>query len=131
MAADYVGDVIGEAQLPEGLCPDFIVLDDANAGHLSAFDGPDVPDVVEEGGDDFLLVSTVFSGEVGCLQRMFKLRDLLAVVLRLSGCIEKVENAVGGLSPGRKSLRSPLLAIVVSLCSDSVRLSAQRFCPLV
>ena len=87
MAADYVGDVIGEAQLPEGLCPDIIVLDDANAAHLPAFDGPDVADVVEEGGDDFLLVSTVFSGEVGCLQRMLKLRDLLAVVLRLSGCI--------------------------------------------
>ena len=85
MAADDVGDVIGEAQLPEHLRSDFIVLDDANAGHLPAFDRPDVSDVVQECGDDLLIVTVIFTSEMGRLQRMFKLRHRLAVVLRLSG----------------------------------------------
>ena len=84
VSADDVGDVIGEAELSEDLGSDFIVLDDANAGHLPAFGGPDVADVVQESGDDLLLVTVVFPGEVGRLQSVFKLRDRLAVVLCLS-----------------------------------------------
>ena len=52
VAAYDVGDVIREAEIPEDLGSDFIVFDDANAGHLPAFDGPDVSDVVQEGGDE-------------------------------------------------------------------------------
>ena len=85
----------GEAQLPEGLGPDSVVGDDANAGHPPAFDGPDVAQVVKEGGDDLLVAAAVLAGVMGRLQGVFELRDSLAVVLRLSGGAEEVENAVG------------------------------------
>ena len=78
VSADYVGDVIGKAQLPEGLCSNSIVGNDANAGHLPAFDGPDVAQVVQEGCDDLLVAATVLACVIGRLQGVFDLRDSLA-----------------------------------------------------
>ena len=94
MPGHDLGHALRKSKFQQDLRPYPVVFHHSDAGDHAVIVRPDVTDVVQQRGDDFLVSPASVHGLLGRLQRVLQLRHPFAVVFQVPGLPVQFEELV-------------------------------------